>query len=136
MKLPANSLDPTGQSRRRFLQSSGAALAAGAVSQVGLIPHVHAAGDDRLRIGLVGCGGRGTGAAAQALKADSNVRLVAEERGEPKVVSNGVLGMALFILTEIMLFSGMISAFSIVKASAPLWPPLPHWALPRPRRNG
>ncbi len=53
----------------------------------------------------------------------SNVRLVAEERGEPKVVSNGVLGMALFILTEIMLFSGMISAFSIVKASAPLWPP-------------
>jgi cytochrome c oxidase subunit 3 len=53
----------------------------------------------------------------------SGVRLVAEERGEPKLISNGVLGMALFILTEIMLFSGMISAFSIVKASAPLWPP-------------
>ena len=31
-----------------------------------------------------------------------NVRLVAEERGEQKVVSNGVLGMALFVLTEIM----------------------------------
>jgi cytochrome c oxidase subunit 3 len=31
--------------------------------------------------------------------------------------------MLLFILTEIMLFSGMISAFSIVRASSPIWPP-------------
>ena len=31
--------------------------------------------------------------------------------------------MTLFILTEIMLFSGMISAFSIVKASSAVWPP-------------
>ncbi len=30
-----------------------------------------------LRVGLVGCGGRGTGAAKQALKADPNVKLVA-----------------------------------------------------------
>ena len=53
----------------------------------------------------------------------SKVRLVSEERGEPKVISNGVLGMTLFILTEIMFFSGMISAFSIVRASSPIWPP-------------
>lgn len=53
----------------------------------------------------------------------SNVRLVSEAQGEPKVVSNGVLGMTLFILTEIMVFSGMISAFSIVRASALVWPP-------------
>lgn len=52
-----------------------------------------------------------------------NVRLVSEERGEPKVISNGVLGMALFVLTEIMVFSGMISAFTIVKASSLIWPP-------------
>jgi len=51
------------------------------------------------------------------------IRLVSEERGEPRVISNGVLGMLLFILTEIMLFAGMISAFSIVRASAPIWPP-------------
>ena len=31
------------------------------------LPNVHAAGSDVLRVGLVGCGGRGTGAAAQAL---------------------------------------------------------------------
>ena len=38
---------------------------------------VHAAGSDTLRIGLVGCGGRGTGAAANALGADPNCKLVA-----------------------------------------------------------
>ena len=54
---------------------------------------------------------------------NSGVRLVSEEHGEPKVISSGVLGMTLFVLTEIMLFSGMISAFAIVKASSPIWPP-------------
>jgi predicted dehydrogenase len=37
----------------------------------------HVAGDDVLRVGLVGCGGRGTGAASQALRADPQVRLTA-----------------------------------------------------------
>ncbi len=51
------------------------------------------------------------------------IRLVAAEHGEPKVISNGVLGMLLFVLTEIMLFAGMISVFNIVRASAAVWPP-------------
>ena len=38
---------------------------------------LHAAGDDTLRVGLVGCGGRGSGAAQQALTADKYTRLVA-----------------------------------------------------------
>jgi predicted dehydrogenase len=38
---------------------------------------VHAAGSDILKVGLIGCGGRGTGAAAQALRADEHVQLVA-----------------------------------------------------------
>jgi predicted dehydrogenase len=37
----------------------------------------HAAGSDLLRVGLIGCGGRGTGAATQALNADKNVQLYA-----------------------------------------------------------
>ena len=46
------------------------------------------------------------------------------ERGR-KLVSNGVLGMVLFVFTEVMLFAGFISAFVIVKARAPgsVWPP-------------
>ena len=40
--------------------------------------------------------------------------------------------MLLFVLMEVMFFAGMISAFTIIKASAPLWPPpgqprLPVW---------
>jgi heme/copper-type cytochrome/quinol oxidase subunit 3 len=49
---------------------------------------------------------------------------VAEGRREDtRIVSNGVLGMSLFILTEIMFFAGMISSFTIVRASAAIWPP-------------
>ena len=40
-------------------------------------PMVHAAGSDAIRVGLIGCGGRGTSAAAQALTADGGAVLVA-----------------------------------------------------------
>ena len=60
----------------------------------------------------------------------ASIRLISAEHGEPKVISNGVLGMVLFVLTEIMLFSGMISAFSIVRASSAIWPPLNQPRLP------
>jgi predicted dehydrogenase len=59
-------------SRREFLTT--AALAG---TLAALPTNVHAAGDDRLKVGLVGCGSRGTGAATQALAADPNVKLVA-----------------------------------------------------------
>jgi predicted dehydrogenase len=39
------------------------------------VPFVHADGDETLKVGLIGCGGRGTGAAAQALRADRNTTL-------------------------------------------------------------
>ncbi len=65
-------------SRRDFLKtSSGIALSAGAVAQLSLSAGVHAAGDDVIKIGLVGCGGRGTGAATQALSTVGNVKLIA-----------------------------------------------------------
>lgn len=62
-------------SRRDFFKASGAAaLATGVLS----IPRsAHAAGSDLLRVGLIGCGGRGTGAARQALQADKHVKLTA-----------------------------------------------------------
>jgi predicted dehydrogenase len=62
---------PSPSSRREFLQ------AAAATGTLAALPNVHAAGSDTLRVGLIGCGDRGTGAATQALAADSNVRLVA-----------------------------------------------------------
>ena len=60
-------------SRRGFLQTSAAAAVASTI----VAPSVHAAGSDLLKIALVGCGGRGTGAAINALGADKNVKLVA-----------------------------------------------------------
>ena len=67
--------------RRRFMQASLSAAAASAAVTSGTlaIPKgVHAAGNDEtLRVGLIGCGGRGTGAARQALDADPQVKLVA-----------------------------------------------------------
>jgi predicted dehydrogenase len=67
-----------GLSRRKFIQSSSAFLAATAVAgPAALGQGVHISGGDTLRVGLIGCGGRGTGAAAQALAADPATKLVA-----------------------------------------------------------
>ncbi len=63
---------PASLNRRRFLQTSVAAAAPLALAQA-----VYAGGNEQLRVGLIGCGGRGTGAATQALRADREVRLVA-----------------------------------------------------------
>ena len=71
---PASS-STSAATRRDFL--AGAAGAAAGAALASLAPPVHAAGSDILRIGLIGCGGRGTGAAMQALRADKNNRLVA-----------------------------------------------------------
>ncbi|HAW28676.1 MAG TPA: streptomycin biosynthesis protein StrI, partial [Planctomycetaceae bacterium] len=65
-------------SRRDFLKNSSK-LAAGASVLAGTsIPHVYAADDSTIKIALVGCGGRGTGAAANALSTTSGpIKLVA-----------------------------------------------------------
>jgi heme/copper-type cytochrome/quinol oxidase subunit 3 len=39
------------------------------------------------------------------------------------IVPSGVLAMLIFVGTEIMLFAGFVSAFTIMRASAVLWPP-------------
>src|SRR4051812_4686503 len=64
-------------SRRDFLKTSGLLAAGTAAASMALPRMAHAAGDDTLKIGLIGCGGRGTGAAAQALRADKNSKLIA-----------------------------------------------------------
>ncbi|MCH7706935.1 MAG: heme-copper oxidase subunit III [Myxococcales bacterium] len=48
---------------------------------------------------------------------------VGSEARTPQLIPSSVLGTLLFVVVEIMLFAGFISAFSIVKASAIVWPP-------------
>ena len=64
----------TPSTRRRFLEGSSVAVV-GTLAALALPPVVHAAGSDLIKVGLIGCGGRGSGAAAQALKADAHVKL-------------------------------------------------------------
>lgn len=52
-------------SRRDFLKSTGT-LAAATTLVAGSVPHVHAAADGTIKVALIGCGGRGTGAASNA----------------------------------------------------------------------
>ena len=62
MNEPSNSLT----TRREFIKTTGCLAAASALAGVAL-PHVHAAGSGLVQLALVGCGGRGTGAASNAL---------------------------------------------------------------------
>ncbi len=65
--------------RRAFVKTSAALAAlplAAPAARARLARTAHAGGSDALRLGVVGCGGRGTGAAIQALRADRGVRLV------------------------------------------------------------
>ena len=69
-----------GQSRRRFIKNSSLIMAGGAVASrlaTNVANAAHPFGDETIRIGLVGCGGRGTGAAAQAMNTDGPTKLVA-----------------------------------------------------------
>ncbi|MBI3839160.1 MAG: Gfo/Idh/MocA family oxidoreductase [Planctomycetia bacterium] len=65
-------------SRREFLKNSTAAVVGGAMGANLLLSRsAHAAGGDAMKIGLIGCGGRGTGAVGNAFAADSNIKLTA-----------------------------------------------------------
>ena len=65
-------------SRRDFIRGGTAAVVGSVVaSQLPIGSSAYYGVDDTIRVGLVGSGGRGTGAALQALKAASNTKLVA-----------------------------------------------------------
>jgi myo-inositol 2-dehydrogenase / D-chiro-inositol 1-dehydrogenase len=64
-------------SRRSFLKATAVAASAVAVNTLPIVRSAHAAGSDIIRIGLIGCGGRGPGAANDAMTVDEGVHLVA-----------------------------------------------------------
>ncbi|MCX7015894.1 MAG: Gfo/Idh/MocA family oxidoreductase [Candidatus Sumerlaeota bacterium] len=68
--------EAAGVSRRAFLsQSAGMSAAAAAVMATGNF--AYAAGSDRIKVGLIGCGGRGTQASGNCLEAAPNVEIYA-----------------------------------------------------------
>ena len=83
----SNPSTPTDPSRRGFIQTSAVAAAGAAI----LTPSaVYAGGGDTLKVALIGCGGRGGGAALNVLHADPNVKITAvcdifKDRAESKL---------------------------------------------------
>jgi predicted dehydrogenase len=76
-------------SRRDFIKTSSMLVAGGAVvgGNLTIARAAHAFGSDTIKIGLVGCGGRGTGAAAQALNTMTKTDI--NPNGEVKLVAMG-----------------------------------------------
>src|ERR1035441_4572266 len=78
-------------SRRHFLQTGSSALMGATL--LGALPlkrSAHAAGSDLLKLALVGCGGRGTGAASQALSTAGATKLVALADVRPEQLEKGL----------------------------------------------
>jgi len=82
-----NPSDASGTSRRDFLKKSSLLVAGGAVvgGSLNIARAAHSYGSDTIKIGLIGCGGRGTGAAQQALNSMKEKRVV--PNGEVKLVA-------------------------------------------------
>lgn len=72
-----NTLSESGiRNRREFIKTTGAVVIGSTIGLNLVLPKTtFAQSKDVLKVGLVGCGGRGTGAASQAIKADPNVIL-------------------------------------------------------------
>jgi predicted dehydrogenase len=64
-------------SRRNFIQSTSLATGAALLGGLNIERSAHAVGDDLLKIALIGCGGRGSGAASQALSTKGKIKLIA-----------------------------------------------------------
>ncbi|MBI4875891.1 MAG: Gfo/Idh/MocA family oxidoreductase [Acidobacteria bacterium] len=76
------------KSRREFLTNAGRTAGASALAGIAL-PHVHAAENNTIQIALVGCGGRGTGAAVNALSVQGGpTKLVAMADVVPKKLND------------------------------------------------
>lgn len=75
MSRPAS--DGRGVTRREFVAGAALAAAGASASARAVARLANVAGSDALRVGVIGCGGRGTGAAVQALRADQGAVLTA-----------------------------------------------------------
>ena len=73
----SRTIRPRNASRRQFIKTTSAAVAGGALaSSLNISRAAYAGGDDQIKVALIGCGGRGAGAATQALSTKGNVKLI------------------------------------------------------------
>ncbi|MBP8260120.1 MAG: Gfo/Idh/MocA family oxidoreductase [Verrucomicrobia bacterium] len=85
MNTNAHPIIAASTSRRGFLRTSAALAGTAWIGALDPARMAHAAGSSTLKLGLIGCGGRGTGAAGDALASDAGAELwaVADVFPEP-----------------------------------------------------
>ncbi len=89
-----NEISQKSTSRREFLKNTGRIAATSALA-AGIVPKVYAAGNDTIKVALIGCGGRGTGAASNALSVKNGpIKLVALADVFPRRVDNSYRNLA------------------------------------------
>ena len=89
--MTENTTPGVGQwTRRKFIRNTGALAGASALSGLGSLPAVHAAGSDTIRFALIGCGGRGCAAAAQIMDSPHSTKLVALADAFPDKVQSSL----------------------------------------------
>lgn len=76
-------------SRREFIKTTGQAAAISALAGVAL-PHVHAAEDNTIELALIGCGGRGNGAVANAMSAGGLI--LGDSGGTERAIGSAAAG--------------------------------------------
>ena len=117
--------------RRNFVKAG--AIAGAALSSLNFARSVHAEGSDIIKIGLVGCGGRGTGAAHNALDADPNTKIVAVADLMPEKAKACAAGLKAAYgdrapLTDDCVFSGFDGYKAVIeKADVVLLCTTPHY---------
>ncbi|MDH5608494.1 MAG: Gfo/Idh/MocA family oxidoreductase, partial [Cyclobacteriaceae bacterium] len=84
----------TNPARREFMKNSARIAGTGIIlSSLPAGASAFVAAQDEIRVAVVGCGGRGTGAAAQAIEADKSVRIVAMADVFPDQLENSLKGL-------------------------------------------
>ena len=110
--------------RRSFLATSATTAAVAGTAVAGtarfLSRSAHAAGSDIIKVGLVGCGGRGSGAAKDAMTADAGCRLTAIAEVFYDRLENGKAGLkkalgSQYEVTDDQCFSGWEALDQILK---------------------
>ena len=97
MTIENNNPKQNESNRRSFLATSATTAAVAGTAVAGtasfLSRSAHAAGSDIIKVGLVGCGGRGSGAAKDAMTADAGCRLTAIAEVFYDRLENGKAGL-------------------------------------------
>ncbi|MES2660782.1 MAG: Gfo/Idh/MocA family oxidoreductase [Verrucomicrobiota bacterium] len=110
-------MNPSEPTRRRFLASAAATTA---IAGFPTILRAQGGTNAVLKIGLIGAGGRGTGAASQALTADPNVKLWAVGDAFPGQITNSLQGLASFgdrvDVPEARRFSGLDAYQKVIES--------------------